>query len=76
MSKADRKPAANLLQTWWFLQSRVWRDLETRPLFGNMEDTDAIVIACIVGLLRSLCEVYRCRDDVSGQEETETQSMG
>ena len=28
----------NLLRTWWFLQSRVWHDLETRPLFCSNLD--------------------------------------
>jgi len=41
-----------------------------------MEDTDAIVRVHDVRVLRSFSKVYRCRDDVSGQEETERLHMG
>jgi len=52
-SKAGQKPAANLLKTWWFLQSRVCHELNTRPL-RNMEDADDIVIACTALVVCSL----------------------
>jgi len=67
-SKADRKPTANLLQTWWFLPPRVWHDLRNSTSllqYGGHRRHSTVV-------LRSLSEVYRFRDSVSSQEETET----
>ena len=51
----SRLQATNMLQTWWFLQPCVWHDLETRPVFCNMEDTDAIVLACSTAIV--VCSV-------------------
>jgi len=74
VSQAGRKPAANLLKTRWFLQSRVWRDLSRSSTYRSqyMEDADDIVQSLPTCLYCARCLQFRCRDDVSGQEETET----